>query len=129
MRAIDTNVLVRLVARDDPKQLQIAREIILTGDVLILPTVLLEAAWVLRTRYRLGRAECVERLAAACSQPGVILAYSAAVYDALTAYADGGDFADLLHAALAAEHGADAIVTFDRSFASAANIPVQVIGL
>lgn len=50
MRAIDTNILVRLVARDEPEQLRIAAEIVEAGGVLVLPTVLLETEWVLRSR-------------------------------------------------------------------------------
>lgn len=42
MRALDTNLLVRLIARDNPEQAAVAEEILLSGEVLILPTVLLE---------------------------------------------------------------------------------------
>lgn len=42
MRALDTNLLVRLIARDNPEQVAVAEEILLSGEVLILPTVLLE---------------------------------------------------------------------------------------
>jgi predicted nucleic-acid-binding protein len=117
VRAIDTNLLVRLVARDDPEQLRTARAVIAGGDVLVLPTVLLEAEWVLRSRYAIPRQAIVDGLTTILSQSQVTLVSSAPVASALTAYAQGGDFADLLHLALASEAGASVFVTFDRAFA------------
>jgi predicted nucleic-acid-binding protein len=52
MRAVDTNILVRLVTRDDQKQLAIAETFIARGAwVSIL--VLAETTWVLETVYGL----------------------------------------------------------------------------
>ncbi|HYH05569.1 MAG TPA: type II toxin-antitoxin system VapC family toxin [Thermoanaerobaculia bacterium] len=50
MRAVDTNVLVRLVVRDDEKQAGIAEEFVARG-VWVSHLVLAEATWVLRTKY------------------------------------------------------------------------------
>jgi predicted nucleic acid-binding protein len=50
VKAIDTNLLVRLVARDEPEQVREATAVLAAGDVLVLPTVILEAGWVLRSR-------------------------------------------------------------------------------
>ena len=119
MRAVDTNILVRLVARDDLEQRPVARAVMAAGDVLILPTVLLEAEWVLRSRYRLPRRQIAEGLSTLCAQEGVAIASGKAVAAALEAYAEGGDFADHLHFALAAEQGATAFATFDRAFTAA----------
>lgn len=116
MKAVDTNILVRLVARDDPEQLRTARQVMAAGGVLLLPTVVLEAEWVLRSRYRLPRRQIAEGLGTLCAQEGVAVASGKAVAAALDAYAEGGDFADHLHFALAAEQGADAFATFDRAF-------------
>ena len=85
--------------------------------MLVLPTVLLEAAWVLQSRYRLSRSEVVDRLTAICGQAEVTVISAEAVGSALAAYAQAGDFADLLHFALASEAGATEFVTFDHSFA------------
>ena len=120
MKAVDTNILVRLVARDDPEQLRTARQVMAGGSVLVLPTVVLEAEWVLRSRYRLPRRQIAEGLVTLCAQEGVAVASGKAVAAALTAYSKGGDFADLLHFALAAEQGATGFVTFDRGFAAVA---------
>src|SRR5215212_10270476 len=53
MRAVDTNVLVRLIARDDPKQLEAAEAYIATG-AWISTVVLAETSWVLGAVYALG---------------------------------------------------------------------------
>jgi predicted nucleic-acid-binding protein len=50
MRAVDTNVLVRLIARDDPKQVAIAEEFVSKGAWVSL-LVLAETAWVLDSVY------------------------------------------------------------------------------
>lgn len=50
MRAIDTNVLVRLVVRDDAKQVRIAEEFIASG-AWISHLVLAETTWVLDAVY------------------------------------------------------------------------------
>ena len=50
MRAVDTNVLVRLVVRDDVNQVRAAEEFI-AGGAWISHLVLAEAAWVLDAVY------------------------------------------------------------------------------
>ncbi|MSP62080.1 MAG: PIN domain-containing protein [Myxococcales bacterium] len=51
MRAIDTNVLCRLLARDDEKQV-LAAEAYVSEGAWVSHLVLLEAAWVLTSIYR-----------------------------------------------------------------------------
>lgn len=50
MRAVDTNVLVRLLARDDPKQLAAVEGFVQAG-AWISHLVLMEAVWVLDSVY------------------------------------------------------------------------------
>ena len=129
MKAIDTNLLVRLIARDDRGQRDAARAVIAAGGVLLLPTVILETEWVLRSRYRLTREEIATGLTTLCAQDGLSVLSSAAIAKALADYAGGGDFADHLHLALAAEQGASAFITFDRSLGTAETpTRVEVIG-
>jgi predicted nucleic-acid-binding protein len=64
MRAVDTNVLVRLVTRDDPRQVSAAEAFVSPG-AWVSHLVLLEAAWVLTAVYALdaaGLATAVEML-------------------------------------------------------------------
>ena len=60
MRAVDTNILVRLVVRDDTAQLRAAEEFIARG-AWVSHLVLAETAWILdavydRTAEQVGRA-------------------------------------------------------------------------
>lgn len=50
MRAIDTNVLVRLLVRDDARQVKLA-EVFVDGNAWISQLVLAETMWVLETVY------------------------------------------------------------------------------
>ncbi|MBK9171346.1 MAG: type II toxin-antitoxin system VapC family toxin [Bryobacterales bacterium] len=50
MRAVDTNVLVRLIARDDPKQVAVA-EAYVAGGAWVPYLAVAEAAWVLESVY------------------------------------------------------------------------------
>jgi predicted nucleic-acid-binding protein len=52
MRAVDTNVLVRLIARDDPKQVAAAEAFVAPG-AWVSHVVLVEAVWVLMSVYEL----------------------------------------------------------------------------
>ncbi len=50
MRAVDTNVLVRLVVRDDPEQVRTAEAFIASG-AWVSQLVLVETIWVLDAAY------------------------------------------------------------------------------
>lgn len=52
MRAVDTNVLVRLITRDDPKQAAVAEAFVAKGAWVSL-LALAEATWVLSAVYEL----------------------------------------------------------------------------
>jgi predicted nucleic-acid-binding protein len=56
MRAIDTNVLVRLITRDDRKQVAAAESFVSKG-AWVSTLVLIEAVWVLTAVYELTHAE------------------------------------------------------------------------
>ena len=51
MIALDTNILVRVLTRDDPAQADLAAELMKSSDLFICKTVLLELEWVLRFAY------------------------------------------------------------------------------
>jgi predicted nucleic-acid-binding protein len=53
MRAVDTNVLVRLATRDDARQTA-AAEAFISGGAWVSHIVLVEAMWVLGSVYDLG---------------------------------------------------------------------------
>jgi len=56
MRAVDTNVVVRLLVRDDAAQVDAAEEFISSG-AWVSHLVLAETTWVLNTRYELNAEE------------------------------------------------------------------------
>jgi len=56
MRAVDTNVLVRLVTRDDRKQVAAAESFVSKG-AWVSTLVLIEATWVLTAVYDVTHAE------------------------------------------------------------------------
>jgi predicted nucleic-acid-binding protein len=118
MIAVDTNVLVRLVTNDDPKQSPRAAQLFVREDVLVPKTVLLETEWVLRGAYDLAPTvirSAFERLLAV---PSVTLEDAPAVARALSWYAAGMDFADALH--LASSAPCAGFTTFDGQFAKRA---------
>ena len=51
MIAVDTNIVVRLLTKDDPSQYQKAYHLFDKNDVLITDSVILETEWVLRFAY------------------------------------------------------------------------------
>ena len=58
MRAVDTNVLVRLITRDDRRQTAVAESFVNKG-AWVSTLVLMEATWVLTAVYDLTHAEIV----------------------------------------------------------------------
>ena len=113
MIAVDTNLVVRFLARDDPAQAARAKALIEAQPILLLKTVLLESEWVLRTSFGFDRAAIGEALRRLIGLPGVEVEDRAAVARAFAWFDQGLDFADALH--LASSGGAAAFATFDRA--------------
>ena len=113
MKAVDTNVLVRFLVKDDKRQAQRARKVIEQGPVFIPKTVLLETEWVLRYTYEFDRAAVAEALKKVCGLPQIAVEEIAVVTQALTWYAAGFDFADALH--LASSRTAQSFYSFDQT--------------
>ena len=130
-RAIDTNVIVRVLTADDPVQAEAAKQIIQEGDVFIGVTVLLETEWVLRAAYGFGANDIAAAIRGLAGLSQVTVEEAGAVAQALGWMAKGMDFADALH--LARAQHCSAFVTFDRKLASKAKglaqVPVNVLDL
>lgn len=118
MIALDTNVVVRLLVDDDPGQTGRARRFLEARAALVVPTVLLEAEWVLRGAYGIGRPTIAASLRKLLGLPNIALANADAIAQALEWLEAGLDFADALHLALAAE--AEGFATFDARLAKRA---------
>src|SRR5215472_5975315 len=110
MLAIDTNLIIRYLVRDDVEQAARARRLIDNNDVFVCTTVMLEAEWMLRSVYGFSAGQCAEALAAFAGLPRVNLEDVAAVAKALRWMDRHLDFADGLH--LAKAEGCDAFISF-----------------
>jgi predicted nucleic-acid-binding protein len=119
MTAVDTNIVVRLVTGDDPKQTHAARSLLADGPVWIAKTVLLETRWVLRYLYGYEETAIRDAFTELLGLENVHTEDEASVAAALALIAHGLDFADALH--LSSRPAGAAFVSFDRSFVRCAN--------
>ncbi len=115
MTAVDTNVVVRFLTRDEADQFQRAVALFERDTVQIPDTVWLETAWVLRFAYGYPPATIIQALRGLLGLPQVRVTDSARLLLALEWHAAGLDFADALH--LASSQDASTMATFDKSFA------------
>ncbi len=99
MLAVDTNLIVRLVTNDEPKQVKRATQVFESDTVFVAKTVLLETEWVLRYTYQLDRDAVVHALRSIIGLHNVALEDEDQVVRALDWFARGLDFADALHLA------------------------------
>jgi predicted nucleic-acid-binding protein len=115
MLAIDTNVLVRLVARDDAAQVEIAEAYIKKG-VWVSHLVLAEAAWVLRETYNVGHEEIIEAIDLLLLNKSLTIYDADVVAAALDQYRQRPrlGFSDCLVLEIARKAGHLPLGTFDR---------------
>lgn len=116
MVAIDTNVLVRLLTRDNESQYRASRALFASDEILIPDSVILETEWVLRCAYELGPAEICAALRKVFGLDKVRLENLPRVARAMAWHEAGLDFADAFHLASSQEQAA--LKTFDRQFVS-----------
>ncbi|HXY57961.1 MAG TPA: type II toxin-antitoxin system VapC family toxin [Methylocystis sp.] len=120
MKAIDTNVVVRFLTRDDPEQSPKAKALIEAGDVFVSNGVLLETEWVLRSVHKFSSAQVIASFRIFLGLPGVTVENPPVVVSAVNWAASGLDLEDAFH--LAAAHDCEAFLTFDRRFAKRAKL-------
>lgn len=113
MIALDTNILVRFLTRDDPAQAARARAMIEAGAVFVPRTVVLATEWVLRTIYHFECGAIAAGLEKLLALPALEIEDRPTVVRALGWCGQGLDFADALH--LASSGRAEAFATFDRA--------------
>lgn len=123
MKSVDTNILVRLVTRDDTDQARIA-ETIVAENVFVPITVLLELGWILSSFYRFDRRKLNAALLALLDNNSIHVDDEPAIRTALDLHAKGADIADVLH--LVASKGTEAFVTFDKNVPNATDMGVAV---
>jgi predicted nucleic-acid-binding protein len=117
---IDTNILVRYLAQDDPAQSRIATAIIehrLNEDNpgFISIIAMAETVWVLDRAYRLSNRELADAVERILQTETFVIQNEQEVFLAMVAVKEGsGSFADALIAALGDAAGCAHTLTFDR---------------
>lgn len=124
MIGLDTNVLVRYIAQDDPIQTPMATHLIeqvcsaeTPGFIGLI--VLVELVWVSETCYGAKRAEITELLRRILSTRQLVVQEAETVWRALHQFQAGNaDFSDCLIERMAKAAGCTGVMTFDKSAAT-----------
>jgi len=127
MIALDTNVLVRAIVRDDAKQAAAAQKRLLaltTRDPgFVTHIVLVELWWVLTRSYKYNPARALVPVDQLCHTAGIVVQDVDLVMEAIAAVRDkGADFADALIVATAKSAGCVSVETFDKAAISRAGM-------
>ena len=101
METFDTNVVLRIVYRDDPGQADRAcsawQEAVASGGIFLTTVVLVELAWVLRVAAKFERAAIAAALESLCDAQGVSVEEAQRVRRAIARFKVGAaDFSDCL---------------------------------
>jgi predicted nucleic-acid-binding protein len=118
MRAVDTNVLVRLVTRDDVAQVAAAEAFVAKG-AWVSQLVLLEAVWVLGSVYELDAGRLATAVDMLLEHKDLTIEAADSVRDALQQYREkpSVSFSDCLVLEAARRAGHLPLGTFDRGLA------------
>jgi predicted nucleic-acid-binding protein len=110
----DTNILVRAIVADEPKQARLAQSALGKAELIaITPTTLCEFVWVLSRGYHIPLVDiagAIRRLIASAN----VEVNRPAVEAGLALLSQGGDFADGIIAYEGASLGATTFVSFDK---------------
>lgn len=110
----DTNLLVRVIVRDDDAQAQTALRILENATLVVISLpCFCEFVWVLGSVYRLPRSQIGFSVRMIMERANV-LTDTTAVTVGLRMLDSGGDFADGVIAAAGAAMGGETFVSFDR---------------
>ena len=104
MISVDTNVVVRLLTRDDEEQYQKSLNLFQDQEIFIADTVILETEWVLRFAYRYQPKEVCQGLRKLFGLPNVYVKDAGLIAKVIDSHEKGLDFADALHVALGQDY-------------------------
>lgn len=133
MTALDTNVLVRYLVRDDTEQAEAARALLegLTRQHpgFVCREVTVEVVWVLERAYRFGRAEIADVLLELVATDCLVFEFVDDVIRSVLRYRQGGPgFSDLMILAAANRAEALPLHTFDRRLARVEGVTLVPTG-
>ncbi len=114
MAALDTNIVVRLIVGDDPKQARAAEKLVASEPCTIAASVLMECEWVLRAGYRLDAKLIAISMRDLLNLHNIAASDPVLTQQALQGYEAGLDFADALHAAQRLD--GETFATFNKQF-------------
>ena len=122
MIGLDTNVVVRYIMQDDPKQSSLAATLIeklTVDDPGFVPlVVVIELVWVLSSSFELARAQITAALEILLQTKEIQVERAEVVWRALRVYqGSSADFADCMVERSAAAAGCLRTMTFDRGAA------------
>jgi len=118
---LDANVLIRLITTEPPELFQRALRLVERADrgevtLRLLPMVVAEVIWVLRSFYKYPRTQIAELLLPLVTRQGVVLEEADIVIAALDRMAIANvDFLDAFLAETVRRRGGS-VVSFDRDF-------------
>lgn len=121
MIALDTNVLIRYLALDDPIQSRrataVIEEALAREEGVFIPVIVLcETVWVLRGYYKLSKQRIIQVLDAILTEKGFEVEARPEIHKALVEYRlYSGYFADYVIGFTARAHRCAAVFTFDQS--------------
>ena len=116
MRAVDTNILVRLITRDDARQVA-AAEAFVEGGAWVPHLALAEVSWVLGSVYDRGPAAIARAIEMLLQHTHLALQDADAVVAALARFRERPaiGFSDCLMLEVARKAGHQPLGTFDRN--------------
>ena len=112
--SVDTNVIIRLLTKDDNSQFQLSLKLFQEQNIFICDTVILEVEWVLRFAYKFSPSQINKALQNLFALPNVHLTNANVIAGVLNWHQLGLDFADAFH--LAQSQQCSRFYTFDRQF-------------
>jgi predicted nucleic-acid-binding protein len=120
---LDTNVVARVVLKDDARQAKLAEDLwrteLKTGGVYLPAIVIVELSWVMKVSAKLDRGTIARSIRGLCSVAGVVVENEHRMHRALRRFESGSaDFSDYLILEAANEAQAKPVVTFDQKFSS-----------
>ena len=113
-RVVDTNILIRLLTKDDPEQYQTAYALFQKEDIFLIETVLLETELVLRYSYQFEKDKIIQAFRQLLMLPNVFVEDIQLINNTLGWAEQGLDFPDALH--LAKSQTESIFLTFDKKF-------------
>ena len=119
MTGLDTNILIRYLAKDDEEQFRAVLMLFVPMDAsfYVSDVVVMELEWVLRSRYQWTRTEIVDSLERLLTLDFLVFEDAARLRRAFKKVRQSADLTAELIAEDAQRHQCGKLASFDKSFA------------